>query len=176
VSKGHNPKTFFVITVLTILVAFPPVLGGQDTADFKAAVEADWDAQEKRLCRDVSSLKAIGAILFAAERLLADLSRGPDAPELGAERAALTELKSRTADVDALTDSGRIELYHNIRWVARSIALKNPLVAGKRIIFMKRRRFICQMLHEYLGYYYNYEDIAGGGIYLLERPGYSFET
>ena len=30
------------------------------------------------------------------------------------------------------------------------------------------------MLHEYLGYYYDYEDIAGGGICLLERPGYSF--
>ena len=105
-SKRYNPKTFFAITVLTVFVAFPPVLRGQVTAsfsaDFRATVEADWDAQEKRLGRDVSSSKAIGAILFAAERLLADLSRGPDAPELGAERAALAELKSRAANVDEL--------------------------------------------------------------------------
>ena len=54
------------------------------------------------------------------------------------------------------------------------MAFKNPLISGRRILFMKRKRFICQMLHEYLGYYYDYEDIAGGGIYLLEKPGYSF--
>lgn len=179
-SMSYNPNSVFVIAILTVLVAFPPVLIGQDatnlSADFRAAVEADWDAQEKRLGRDVSSPKAVGAILFAAERLVADLSRMPDAPEIDAEKAALDELKSRAADVDALTDSGRAKLYRDIRWVTRSIALKNPLISGKRIIFMKRRRFICQMLHEYLGYYYDYEDIAGGGIYLLERPGYSFET
>ncbi|NOR66016.1 MAG: hypothetical protein GQ528_01515, partial [Woeseiaceae bacterium] len=178
-SNSHNPKIFFVITVLTVLVTFLPALRGQDiaglSADFRATVEADWNAQEKRLGRDVSSPKAIGAILFAADRLLADLSRESDAPELGAEKAALAELKSRAADVDALTDSGRVKLYHDIRWVTRSIALKNPLIAAKRVIFMKRKRFICQMLHEYLGYYYDYEDIAGGGIYLLQRPGYSFE-
>jgi hypothetical protein len=38
---------------------------------------------------------------------------------------------------------------------------------------MKRRRFVCQMLHEYLGYYYDYGDIAGGGVYVLEEPGRS---
>ncbi len=38
---------------------------------------------------------------------------------------------------------------------------------------MKRRRFICQMLHEYLGYFYDYGDIAGGGVYVLEQPGRS---
>jgi hypothetical protein len=133
VSKSHNPMTFFVITVLTVLVSFLPVLRGQDTtslsADFRATIEADWEAQEKRLGRDVSSPKAIGAILFAAGRLLADLSRGPDAPELGDERAVLAELKSRAADVDVLTDTERAKLYQDIRWVTRSIALKYPLIA-----------------------------------------------
>ena len=174
-ANSHNPKAFFVITVLTVLVAFPPVLKGQDisipSSDFRATIEADWDAQEKRLGRDVSSPKAIGAILFAAERLLTDLSRSSDTLELDAERTAMAKLKSSAANVDELTDSERVELYQNIRWVMRSIALKNPLIAGKRIIFMKRKRFICQMLHEYLGYYYDYEDIAGGGIYQLQRPG-----
>lgn len=41
---------------------------------------------------------------------------------------------------------------------------------------MNRKRFICQMLHEYLGYYYDYADISGGGIYILQKPGQSFET
>ena len=54
--------------------------------------------------------------------------------------------------------------------------MQNPLFEAKPILFMKRRRFICQMLHEYLGYYYDYADIDGGGISVLERPGYSLET
>jgi hypothetical protein len=29
------------------------------------------------------------------------------------------------------------------------------------------------MLHEYLGYYYDYADIEGGGVYILEQPGRS---
>jgi len=180
VSGSHIPKMLFMTVFLAVIVAFPPVLRGQDTTnlsvDFRTAVEADWDAQEKRLGREVSSPEAIGAVLFSAERLLADLSRRQNSPGLDAEKVALDELKSRAADVDILSDSARAELYRDIRWVIRSIALKNPIVAENRMIFMKRRRFICQMLHEYLGYYYDYEDIAGGGIYLLQKPGYSFET
>ena len=179
-SGSHIPKMLFMTVFLAVIVAFPPVLRGQDTTnlsvDFRTAVEADWDAQEKRLGREVSSPEAIGAVLFSAERLLADLSRRQNSPGLDAEKVALDELKSRAADVDILSDSARAELYRDIRWVIRSIALKNPIVAENRMIFMKRRRFICQMLHEYLGYYYDYEDIAGGGIYLLQKPGYSFET
>ena len=78
-ANSHNPKLFFAITILTILVTFLPALKANPSDNFRATVEADWDAQEKRLGRDISSPKAIGAILFAAERLLADLSRKSDA-------------------------------------------------------------------------------------------------
>ena len=79
------------------------------------------------------------------------------------------------AEIDRLDETGRLALYHQIRSITRGMALKNPLIAGKRIAFMKRRRFICQMLHEYLGYFYDYGDIAGGGVYVLEQPGQSLE-
>jgi len=178
VSCRCDKATAFVIAVLTALVALSSVLRGRDgtipASGIKSTVEADWDRQEKRLDRSTSSPEAIRAILLAAERLSANLSQRPDAPELERERVALTGFRSRLASVDGLTDAERIELYRDIRWVSRGMALRNPLIAKKRIIFVKRRRFICQMLHEYLGYYYDYEDIAGGGICLLERPGYSF--
>jgi hypothetical protein len=32
------------------------------------------------------------------------------------------------------------------------------------------------VLHEYRGYFYDYGDVAGGGIYVLERPGFSART
>ncbi|MHC4434261.1 MAG: hypothetical protein ACYTBS_20650, partial [Planctomycetota bacterium] len=172
----HDSKVFFVIIVLTASVNFSPASRGQDASDshpeIRATIEADWDAQEKRLGRTAASSQAISARLSAAERLLDDLSL-KDA-DLDTERAALKKLRSRCEDIERMADSGRLQLYLDIRWVTRSIAFKNPLVAGKRVLFMKRRRFICQMLHEYLGYYYDYEDITGGGIYRLENPGYSF--
>ena len=174
-----DSMNLFVITALAAIIAWPSALRAQDgtnpTPAISKTIEADWDRQEKRLGRTTSSPDAIRAVLLGARRLLADLSQGPDAPELERERTALAELRSRVARVEALTDLARTELYRDIRWVTRGMALKNPLIAGKRILFMKRKRFICQMLHEYLGYYYDYEDIAGGGIYLLEQPGHSFE-
>lgn len=160
------------------LVIVAPALGNDHaktpSSEFQAAIEADWAAQEKRLGRSASSPEAIGAVLRAAERLLANLMRGPDTPDLEAERITVPALKARVAEADRLSTSQRLDLYRDIRWTARGMTLKNPRLAGRRIVFMKRKRFVCQMLHEYLGYYYDYEDIAGGGLYVLEEPGYSF--
>ena len=67
-------------------------------------------------------------------------------------------------------------MYHRIRTVTRQAALKNPLLAARPLVFLQRRRFICQMLHEYLGYFYDYGDIAGGGVYVLDQPGRSLQA
>jgi len=176
--RQRHLENSVVIAFLMALAISSPALGGPRdqtlSSAFKATIEADWAAQEKRLGRHASSPQAIGAVMQAAERLLTDLMRRPDTPDLGKERAALTELKPRAAELNELDTPQRLNLYRDIRWITRGMALKNPLVAGRRILFMKRKRFVCQMLHEYLGYYYDYEDIAGGGIETLEEPGYSF--
>ena len=174
--RGLESATAMMFGLVLAIVA--PAAGGSEdrnpAPEFRTAVEADWAAQEKRLERDASSSEAIEAVLRAAERLRASLTQGPDAPDLDAERAALDELKKRANNIDELDQAQRLALYRDVRWTTRSIALKNPLLAGRRLAFMKRHRFVCQMLHEYLGYYYDYEDIAGGGIYILKDPGYSF--
>lgn len=174
----HCPGNHIRLTVLVALVisfpAPPAPAGATDLAGFRAAVEADWAAQEKRLGRTASSPRAIDAVMDAAERLLADLSRMTDAPDLDGERTVLAGLKSRIVNFDSVDAAQRLRLYRDIRWVVRRMAFKNPLLAGRRILFMTRKRFVCQMLHEYLGYYYDYEDIAGGGIHVLDQPGRSF--
>jgi len=174
--RRQDGQSRSVIMALLIGLALTAIASAEVSVSpaFRATVEEDWAAQEKRLNRDASSPEAIGAVGFAAERLLASLSRMPEAPDLKAERAALTQLKRRVIDVDLLSESQRLDLYRDIRWLTRRLAFKNPLLAGKRLAFMKRKRFVCQMLHEYLGYYYDYEDIAGGGIYILGEPGRSF--
>jgi mono/diheme cytochrome c family protein len=137
-------------------------------------VEADWAAQERRKNRTPDKPAAVRDAYRCAEQLLNDLRKMPERPEITSEAAAIGHLRSQVDAVDSLDKQARLALYRRVRSVTRSMALKNPLIASRPIVFMKRRRFVCQMLHEYLGYYYDYEDISGGGIYLLEQPGYSF--
>jgi hypothetical protein len=142
--------------------------------EFRATIEADWEAQEKRLGRSASTRQAVADRIKATERLLGSFEHDSHGMDLAMERAELQRLRSRFLQARELDASQRQDLYRDIRWLSRSVALRHPLVAGKPILFMKRNRFVCQMLHEYLGYYYDYEDIAGGGIEVLEEPGFSF--
>lgn len=175
---AHSLTSSMAVLLACVLAMTSPLLGDWDnrplSPEFRATIEADWEAQEKRLGRSSASPQAMVAILKATENLLIHLQQQPRAMDLVQEQTALARLKSRLARGGALDESQRVCLYRDIRWMARSMALRNPLVAGKPILFMKRKRFVCQMLHEYLGYYYDYEDIAGGGIEILKEPGTSF--
>lgn len=154
-----------------VLSLCPDSAHGIDAA-IQSAIESDWMAQEKRLGRTADSPQAIQAALTRAERLANDLRTLPNAPDLSADASALQALRNQAAALPSLDQAARLALYKNIRALARELALKNPLFSSKPIVFMKRRRFVCQMLHEYLGYYHG--DLEGGGVYLLEKPGQSF--
>jgi hypothetical protein len=148
----------------------------QGKEEFRAMVEADWAAQEKRWGRSASAPEAILDALEHVGQLLEDLRQMPQALDLTVESAALQRLRRQADDLESLDEAARLEFYLKVRWFGRQVAFRNPLVAFRRIAFLKRRRFICQMLHEYLGYFYDYGDVAGGGAYLLEEPGRSFAT
>ena len=139
--------------------------------DLNAMVEADWAAQEERRGRTPQDPGAIRDVLGRANRLLEDMRRMPNAANLLPQADTLKRLRQQAGSVAVLDEAGRLRLYRQIRGVTRDLMLKNPLLAGRPILFMKRRRFICQMLHEYIGYYYNYGNLAGGGVYVLEEPG-----
>jgi hypothetical protein len=163
-----------------------------DPVDYRAMVEADWAAQEQRLGRTPGSPEATQAALHHAARLLEDLrastpartGRTPaGAADLSPDAAAIDGLRkeaerpSRVSDrPDSLDDAARLALYLKVRWAARELALKNPLLAGRPIVFMKRHRFACQMLHEYVAYFAEYSGVFGGGVYVLEEPGKSTKT
>jgi len=168
-----------IFTSIWLMIQMPFVSAKDKTSDIEilqAMVEADWTAQENRKDRTPDAPQAIRDIWKSANKLLTDLRRMPDGPELSLESAALEQLKGQADTIDSLDKKARLILYQKVRSVARKLALKNPLIASKPIVFMKRRRFICQMLHEYLGYYYDYRDIAGGGICILDEPGHSLKT
>jgi hypothetical protein len=158
----------------TVLFFLAPMWAVAD--EFRDGVEADWVLQETGRGRAVSAEASIEAAWERGSALLADLSAMQDGPDLSAEAAAFQRLGNRVQGASDLSAEARGALYHELRWAVRAMALKNPLFASRPIVFMERKRFICQMLHEYMAYFYDYGDISGGGVYRLESPGYSSEV
>jgi len=150
--------------------------GLQDEAALSAMVEADWAAQEQRLGRKPGHPDAIRDVSGRAGRLLQDMQGMPGGPERRLEAETLQRLRAKAEAADRLDEAARLALYREIRTAVRKLMRKNPLLASRPILFLKQRRFICQMLHEYVGYYYNYGGIAGGGVYVLEEPGRSLKV
>jgi len=157
----------------SVLAATPSVASD---ASLSRQVEADWAAQERRLQRTPDSPESVRGALQRGERLLAELQRASPEMQFEPEASTLRSLRGEVAEVDRLDAQRRLALYHQVRWVTRNLALKNPLLAGQPLVFMERRRFVSQMLHEYLGYFYDYGDVAGGGVFVLEEPGRSWKT
>lgn len=176
-STSSDPDKYkrIVITAILLVQSLFAVARAGTGRDgrLQAIIEADWAAQEQRKGRTMYAPEAVRQIFRSAERLLTNLEKLQDAPPLQSEKTHLNRLRRSLEKIDSLDTTGRLNLYLNVRSIAREAALKNPLLSSRPLIFMKRRRFICQMLHEYLGYYYDYGDISGGGVYVLENPGHS---
>ncbi len=168
-------KRFFLIITS---VVFQGGFGAEreNALSFRELVERDWDSQEARKGRTSVASEAIRDALERAGRLLLDLKGMEEGPDLDSEEALLEELRNRMGGLESMEAAERLSFYREVRWLARGAALKNPLLGSGKMVFLKRHRFICQMLHEYLGYFYDYGDIDGGGVFLLEQPGGSVKT
>ncbi|MBN2329308.1 MAG: hypothetical protein JXR73_19360 [Candidatus Omnitrophica bacterium] len=147
-----------------------------DDEHFTDAIESDWQMQELRFNRSPEDPETIREVFLRGRRLIKDLLEMKEPPDLTRELEDHRKFEDKVNDLDSIDANGRLSLYREIRWLNRSIALKNPLFASTKLAFLQRKRFICQMLHEYLGYYYDYADIEGGGVFLLEHPGTSFHV
>lgn len=140
-----------------------------------------WKPRVPLACTKQEILKA----MERAERLRADLRSMAGVPDLSAEAAALERLQAEVEASEALDGEAAKALYIKIRRVGRELALKNPLVVARPILFMMRHREVGYVLYEYLGWYYSHGQNPGngayspgtptpqpgGGIFVLERPG-----
>ncbi len=162
-----------VVPWLLLLMTGLPATAAAGDAEWAAMVKADWAAQELRAGREMHDPAAIEAVLERGRRLIEFLGRAPQSVDVAVEATALEQLSRQAAALEALDHDDRAALYWQIRQTVRTAALKNPQVTGQPIVFLKRRRFLCQMLHEYLAYFSDYGDISGGGVYCLETPGRS---
>ncbi len=150
--------------------------GSRDAA-YTAAVESDWARQEQRWGRSPDSAEALSAARARAEALRStwrDRLPPADRESMEAEWEALRREAASDGERD---DAERRSLYRRVRWFARELLMREPAITGQPLLFLKRNRYVCQMLHEYMGYFYDYGNVAGGGgVFVLERPGASFAT
>jgi hypothetical protein len=161
-----------------------------DSATLEAMVRADWGLQERRLGRLPQSSEAIQAAVRRAALLLEDLHGIEGVGDLVVEATEFQRLAAQAGGVASLDEPSRLDLYHRIRTLTRSLAFKNPLVTSRPILFMQRRRAVGYMLYEYLGWYYAHGNDPtsglknpkfptpkpGGGVYVLEHPGRTLQT
>jgi hypothetical protein len=168
-----NTRRMALVCGLTLVVvsgralaALPTVDGVSSASSLRSLVEADWDRQEQRRGRTSDSPQAIADAIARAERLFVRLGHSAAAVQM-------RKLAAKADSVERLPANERLTLYRMVRTLARDAALRNPLLADTPLVFLERRRFICQMLHEYLGYFCDYGDVAGGGVRVLSQPGRS---
>ena len=149
--------------IVALFLLFP---GGTLLADdaMLQAVRTDWTAQEHRLGREPGSLESLHAALDRTEKLL------------GASNNVIAGFHEKCKSYSSLSEAEKRTLYESVRLYGRAVALSHPDVPRVPLLFLKQRRFVCQMLHEYVGYYYDYGGVSGGGIYILEEPGTSLKV
>lgn len=145
--------------------------------ELRRAVEEDWGRQEQRWKRTADSPECITAAVDRAGKLF-QYSRSRFSTEAAALlQKQLTGLQSEAADLGSLDSAARHQRYLRARWFCRELALSDPDVSGQPLLFMTRNRYVCQMLHEYMGYFYDYGNVSpGGSIRVLEAPGRSLKT
>jgi hypothetical protein len=140
--------------------------------ELRRMVEEDWDRQEQRWGRDVGSVEALRAAVERAEAWIQRRERrGVPGDEVN-----LVELRRVMGEAEALDDSARLGWYRRARWLTRELALEESGIKRRPLVFLQRNRFVCQMLHEYMGYFQDYGNVeGGGGVFRLEQPGVSLK-
>lgn len=167
----------FQRATLCVFALISCVLGNLFADDaFRTKIENDWMLQESHFGRSIDSVDALKSLLTRGEEVIARLAEEELVSEAALEKCEAAFQKVDPDGLGDLTGEVRRDLYLKLRWELRDLLFQNSLFAKTPLLFVKRERFVCQMLHEYLSYYYRYSGICGGGIYLLKDPGRSFET
>jgi len=150
--------------LITLLLFFLTTVSFCTAEEMSHVIFADYAAQDRRLGREPGSLEAILSALDRTEKLM------------GADNDIIAAFREKSRSYDSLSDEEQMFLYYLVKGYGRKVALSQPIIPDRPFLFLKQRRFVCQMLHEYIGYYYDFGGVVGGGIYILEEPGKSFKV
>ena len=191
VVKGQTMKLrrlvflFAAFTVLSACLSAGDVIQAKSPqSEYRDAVVKDWSEQEREQGREIASFEALEALVERAQNACDWLES-----ESWIDDDALDEVRKELDDARAFLEKGEDAVdgdepallgafshYLKLRGKLRAILMSNPDVSGQPLVFLKEERFVWQMLHEFLSYYYDQCGMRGGGVYVLKEPGKSFET
>ena len=176
---------FAAFTVLSSCLSAGDVVQAKSPqSEYRDAVVKDWSEQEREQGREIASFEALEALVERAQNACDWLES-----ESWIDDDALDEVRKELDDARAFLEKGEDAVdgdepallgafshYLKLRGKLRAILMSNPDVSGQPLVFLKEERFVWQMLHEFLSYYYDQCGMRGGGVYVLKEPGKSFET
>jgi hypothetical protein len=176
---GLVPLALLMLNFLNVVHPISAIASERaPTPDLKRLVEEDWNRQELRLGRASHTRETLTATLTRTAKLLEWGRHRLDASTAQSADADLAALRREAEDLPSDGDPGASVLcYQKARWLCRDLALRLSGIEASPIVFLQRNRYICQMLHEYMGYFYDYGKVPpGGALQVLQYPGFSLAT
>ncbi|MBQ9874149.1 MAG: hypothetical protein IJM30_06775 [Thermoguttaceae bacterium] len=166
------------LVALTVALAGAARAQDEPTSGFRSRIEADWERQEGTRDRAIGSPDALRDLIDRSDALATRLDEEslvePD--KLAAFRERIEAAKKFLAENESADEGAVAEAYRELRWASRDAIFANELLKDTPIVFEKANRFGFQILQEYLSFYERYSNQHGGGIFRLEKPGFSFKT
>lgn len=137
--------------------------------DLLLIAQAEWERDDATADTAAGYAKAAADHLARAESLAAELKHGQAKTFLAAHQARLAELKQALARPGLSVDQLR-GVYLQTRLWKRAVALANPRLDFDHLLFCKR---VPTSYSHLVMQYFGWRARAGGGLFVLERPGRS---
>jgi len=143
----------------------------------RALIEADWIDQDRQFKASTAatpaeySLAHTRQVIDRAQQLIGRLHSVAVPGRLDPLAGELQKLSHRLRNLDASGDtpvSVRRAIYLEARWLARRIALCNPLLGFDRLLFVKRHD--SAGVYHMCDQYYGCNARPGGGLFVLREP------
>ncbi|MBN2475128.1 MAG: hypothetical protein JXB62_11005, partial [Pirellulales bacterium] len=153
----------------------PPVLPPPRPEIERLLIEWDWRMQDGiDTAREPSSVAAaVAQTLHRGDALLADLTtRGGEVSALAQSWTRLRDESQQLAARPDAEDSAWDSLWRRVHELRRQIVLANPLMQTGPLLFVKQ---VPSAFSHQLTQYYGRDARPGGGLFVLERPGESFQ-
>ncbi len=155
--------------VVGALDAVRAVPGKRPSLDLAMMIQAEWQQEDGLTETPESFAEATALHLEKAAKLSADLRHDYGDDFLADERSRLEALAARAKRPDQGPADRRL-LYQRVRWLKRHVATSNPRMDFGELLFAKR---VPTSYSHLVMQYYGWRARPGGGIFVLEAPGYS---
>jgi len=137
--------------------------------DYWAMIQQEWRREDGLDGGAAHYCRAAAQHLEKAKRLLEDFQPTGPSQRAASWRDELDRLEKLLASAQPPLEEAQ-RIYYRVRWLKRQIILSNPLMQFGKLLFCKRKPTSYSHL---VMQYFGWRARPGGGLFILEKPGYS---